>query len=102
MITPIKPEEVKCNQIPDQVIDVFNKLIVKNIRGSSAVVKQEEAVTAIIAQFELEGKAVSRSEVYENGWLNVEQMYKEVGWAVSFDKPSYDESYEAYFRFSKK
>lgn len=102
MITPIKPEEVKGNQIPDQVIDVFNKLIVKNIRGSSAVVKQEEAVTAIIAQFELEGKVVSRSEVYENGWLNVEQMYKEVGWLVRFDKPSYDESYEAYFRFSKK
>lgn len=41
-------------------------------------------------------------EVFKKGWLNVEYLFRAAGWEVQYDKPGYNETYEAYFTFSKK
>jgi hypothetical protein len=33
--------------------------------------------------------------------MDVEDVYQKAGWEVEFDKPGYNEDYEANFKFSK-
>jgi hypothetical protein len=47
-------------------------------------------------------KAYFQSEVYAKGWLNFEAIYEEAGWKVVYDKPGYNETYDANFTFTKK
>ncbi len=44
---------------------------------------------------------VTSTTVCDNHWLDVEDVYREAGWVVEYDKPGYCESYEATFTFKK-
>ena len=104
MTQPIKPDEVedrKTADIPDQVFEAFNALIVRNFSGVSAVVKQVDAVDQIIKLRNAAHFGCSRQEIFDNGWLNVEESYRKSGWDVEYDKPGYNETYEASFTFRK-
>lgn len=98
-IKPITPNEVaqqKIANIPSAVIDTFNKLIALNYTDGSATVKQADVI------HELERRDFARQEVLDKGWLNVEEIYRDAGWAVVYNKPAYSENYDAYFTFKKK
>jgi hypothetical protein len=98
-VSPINPDEAagsKRNQIPDAVIEEFNRLIVRNLRSGQAGVSQDEVLTA------LEGQGYSRKEVFDNNWLDVEGLYRQVGWKVEYIKPDPDGSFRAFFRFTRK
>lgn len=100
MTTPISPDEIGKQQIksiPPEVFEVFNRLIALDWSGISATVTQEEAVAAIIEKME-----VSRNKVFDSGWLNIEEAYRDVGWKVVYDKPGYNESYGANWKFTRK
>jgi len=100
-VQPITPQEVvdkKLESIPDAVIRAFNGLIAKKFNGSSATIKQNEAINAILT----EDERIGRQEIFDNHWLYIEDIYRKIGWIVEFDKPGYNESYEAYFVFKKK
>lgn len=45
---------------------------------------------------------VTREQIYENRWLDIEDSYRAVGWHVEYDKPGYCESYEATFTFKRR
>ena len=95
---PVKPSEVltaRTAAIPAAVYDVFNDLIGYNMRGRSAIVKQDSAVTAICAAL-----GIARHEAYDRGYLDVEPAYIAAGWEVFYDKPAFNEDYEAFFRFT--
>jgi hypothetical protein len=96
-VKPIKPSEVvsrKMETLPPEVITVFNNLIAKNWNGSEAVVKQTDAADAIASALGIE-----RQVVFDNHYLDVEHIYQKEGWRVIYDKPGYNESYEAFFKF---
>ncbi len=96
---PIKPSEVvakKEKSFPDAVFEAFNELITKKWDGSSATVRQDEVVDLMVK------KGLEREEIFDNGWLNVEDIYRSAGWVVRYDKPGYDEDYSAYFTFESK
>lgn len=98
-VNPITPEEVDDQQItsiPDEVITIFNEMIVENWRGSYAHVDQNAVVNRIA-----ERMMVSRSHIFDRGWLDVEQLFRNAGWKVMYDKPGYCESYDAYFEFRR-
>ena len=44
----------------------------------------------------------SGSGYFDYNWLNIEKIYEDAGWAVKYDKPAYNESYDAYFIFREK
>jgi len=44
-------------------------------------------------------KGLNRAEIFDKGWLNVEEVYRAAGWAVEYDKPGFNESYSATFTF---
>jgi hypothetical protein len=97
---PIKPSEVqekKNKALPEEVFQVFNDLIVENWDGQSATIKQDVAAERISTALR-----ISTDEVFELGYLDVEAAFRKVRWKVEYDKPAYNESYEAFFVFSKK
>lgn len=99
-ITPKEAFERTKVEIPDKVIEVWNALIVKNhsrTRNGYSTILQKEASKAIS-----EAMNVSLDEVFENHWLDIEEVYRDAGWAVTYDRPGYNETYEAKFEFRVK
>lgn len=100
MSRPIRPEEVVCTGIPDNVIEVFNELIQENMKGKQAVILQEEVIERILSRY-YEEPRIARETIYANDWLDVEDLYRDAGWQVVYDKPSPYDSYPATFTFIK-
>jgi hypothetical protein len=95
----IRPSEVakaKRNSMPAAVIESFNELIVENFCNGSATVTQPDVVKRMIE------KGLTSSDIFKNGWLDVEGIFEAGGWEVNYDKPGYNESYEANFTFSAR
>ena len=100
-VVPIRPEEVSKKMaalIPPFVIEVFNTLIAQNFDShlGKASFSQEEVVKAIIKW----NNDLKREDVFTKHWLDVEDIYREVGWGVRYDKPAYNEEGVAWFEFS--
>lgn len=97
-IRPINVDEIerlKDDVIPDEVILTFNELIVKNFHNGSAKFSLNAVVQSAKA------KGINKQEAFDHHWFDVEPMFRAVGWQVKFDNPGYNESYEAYFVFTK-
>ena len=102
-IKPITIDEVEkqfVEAIPDIIIKVVNNLIVKHWEplNHKAVIKQDEILDEIIVLDE----TLTHSKVFNNHWLDIEPIYREIGWKVDYNKPPYYETWDAYFEFSKK
>lgn len=84
MTKPITPREVELRrkEIPAEVIDVFNRLILMNYEDGEAEVEQTDAVVAISEIMDC-----TLGEVYERGWLDVENIFRKVGWKVQYMAP---------------
>jgi hypothetical protein len=98
MTGPIRPDEVaarKAAQIPAKVYEVFNELITRGWNGSYVVIRQEDVVKR------LAGSGLAERQIYAEHMLDVEDAYRALGWKVEYDKPAYNESYAATFKFSK-
>jgi hypothetical protein len=96
MTGPIKPHEVgsaKAVHIPAQVFDAFNTEITIRFANGEAIVDQQTVVERLVQA------GLTRSEIYQNGWLNIEEAYREVGWIVKYNKPGYNETGNATFTF---
>jgi len=100
MAGPIKPKEVQARKnasLPEEVFQVFNDLIVENWDGHQATVNQDEAAKRIAKALN-----ITRQQAFDRSLLDVEDAYQKAGWKVVYDKPGYNETYEAYFTFRKK
>ena len=98
-VKPINPDEVveqKKACIPDAVIEAFNDEIARRFLGNSATVKQDDVLARI------QEKGIERGMVFDNGWLDVEDIYRKAGWEVFYDKPGYNETYASTFKFTRK
>jgi len=100
-VGPIRPEEVaekKREIIPKEVFETVNRLILENLspRGKYATVLQDDIVEG------LEAAGLDRDDIFDKGWLDIELAYEAVGWKVTYDKPGYNETGRAFFRFETK
>lgn len=95
-ITPAKVVALKASIFPDEVLEAFNELIAENFTGGVASFTEKKVVARIVK------KGISSSQAYANNWLDVEDIYRKNGWKVEYDKPGYNESYDAIFTFSIK
>jgi hypothetical protein len=99
MSGPISPDEVvaaKANSIPDEVFDVVNELIAEKWSGRYALVLQRDIVARLKAYPKFEDV-----DFAAKGWLDFEPIYRQKGWGVEYDKPGYNETYPASFKFTK-
>ena len=106
MTKPITPAEVaaaKVESIPPEVYEAFNELIVAAWDSEHrAVIVQDTVVKAVLAKLKSAGMSITRQALFDTGWLDVEDAYRKVGWTVTYEKPAYNETFEATFTFSKK
>ncbi len=95
-ITPKDATLLKVSTIPDAVFEAFNELIAENFDGHSSCFTEKKVVAHIVK------KGISSKTAYDNHWLDVEPLYEKAGWKVEYDKPGFNESYDATFTFTKK
>jgi len=95
-ITPKEVQDLKNATFPDEVIEVFNELIVENWDGHSATIKQDVAAGRIAKRMK-----ITRAKVFDRSLLDIEDVFQKAGWKVDYDKPGYNETYDAFFRFTK-
>lgn len=96
-VRPIKPSEVvkgKEAVYPGVVFEAFNELIAKNFSGGSSTIKQDDVVALMVK------KGLKRQAIFDDHFLDVEEVYRDSGWKVEYDKPAFNESYPATFKFS--
>ena len=98
MTKPISPKDVadaKAKAIPDEVIDAANQLLAEKWDGHAAKFTLKEL--CVRARQKLgEGYA------FQSWELDIEVPFGLAGWIVKFDKPAYNESYDANFTFQKR
>lgn len=100
MIEPIKPSDVDI-RIPDFVIEIVNEFIKKEWDGERSRILQTDIVNEIVARYPGMGDITSQT-VYKTHWLDFEDLYRQVGWKVKYDKPGFNEFYEPFFIFEKE
>lgn len=88
-------ENLKNREFPDFIIQAFNECISEASIKKSSTVLQKDVLKRIK---QISGK--DSREVLDNNWLDVEDYYRKAGWKVHYDKPGYNEDYEASFTFS--
>ena len=94
---PIKPSQIiakKKDTIPEEVFEVFNELITEHFSNGSSTFKLKDVVKLLVK------KGLKENVIFDKGWLDVEEIYEKAGWDVSYDKPAYNESYDATFTFT--
>jgi hypothetical protein len=97
MVKPITPHEVvgkKKEMLPDCVLEAFNELIAKYFSNGTATFEQNEAVDLISRKL-----AKTRQYVFDNNYLDVEEIYEKAGWKVEYDNSGHNENYPATFTF---
>jgi len=100
-IKPLRPAEIIANldkTTPTVVITAVNNMLTKYFKGGSVTVKQNEIINEIMRL----DSNISRSEIIDNKWMDFEEVYRQYGWSVSYDKPGYNESYDATFEFKPR
>lgn len=96
---PIKPSEVSAHKtatFPEDVFEAFNAEIAASWDGRTAIVNQHKVVERLKSAL-----SIDRRDVFNLGYLNVEESYRAAGWTVEYDKPGYNETYEATFTFTR-
>jgi hypothetical protein len=102
MTKPITPDQARkevLTNIPGFVIDAFNSMIIKNLKCRTSIVLQKDIINEITCK---SNGIYCRDEIFKNGWLDIEDLFREYGWNVIYDKPAYYETYDASFTFTSK
>lgn len=97
-ITPAEALAQAVSNIPDEVLQAVNEKLIAKISPNSSYVtiKQDEIVNRVLELMNIE-----RNQFNFN-WLDFESIYEKQGWKVEYDKPSYGDSFDAYFKFQYK
>ena len=97
-LKPIGPHEIaelKQQLMPAIVIETINALLAKKAgRGKYIVLTQTEIVEQLVKN------GLDRMQIFEDHYLDFEEVYERAGWKVTYDRPGYNESYEPTFTFS--
>lgn len=101
-IKPITPEEARNeakSNIPDFVIIGINTAIKNHYIKSGFTIKQKDIVSEILKNAP---EGTTQRILLDNHWLDFEDLYRNFGWKISYDKPGLDENYDAFFEFKSK
>ena len=95
-VKPFSPgdaEKANAESIPDEILNAVNKALTKSA-GKGCTIKQEDLVVEAVAA------GLDHAAIYANGWLEFESLYRLNGWEVTYDKPGFNESGKAFWRFT--
>jgi hypothetical protein len=97
VVKPFTPNEAlnsHSHQIPDAVIEVVNGLLSQRVgSGRHIYIHQKEVIDALLM------RGFVREEIFAKNMLDFEGVFRASGWVVTYDKPAYNESYDAFWIF---
>jgi len=99
---PLSPDETrqhKNKRIPDFVIKAVNEMLIKKMGTSNYITLKQDDIANEAKKL---GKLKNTQVLYDNNWMDFEEIFREAGWEVTYDKPGYNEDYEPTFQFKKK
>lgn len=95
MSKPLTPSQVietvrknKLNNIPDDIVEVYNELIVKYWDGTGATIPKQEVISEIMKKYKLE----TSQTIFDEGWLNIELLFQPYGWNIKSHNGVYHDS----------
>ncbi|MEE0887834.1 MAG: hypothetical protein U0L97_01315 [Candidatus Saccharimonadaceae bacterium] len=104
-VAPITPKEAQRQHltkvIPDEVYEAVNEILAEKYCDSDITIYQNEVISRAIEKMQIDGTCVPAEDFFKYHWLDFETPYMNSGWAVSFVKPAYNESFEAHWVFNK-
>ena len=104
-VAPITPKEAQRQHltkvIPDEVYEAVNEILAEKYCDSDITIYQNEVISIAIEKMQIDGTCVPAEDFFKYHWLDFETPYMNSGWAVSFVKPAYNESFEAHWVFNK-
>jgi hypothetical protein len=106
-ILPLKPTDIikeKERSFNPKVIEAVNLLLVEKYNGYSCTILQKDIIAKYIEICGIteEKRDEEVEKLFDKNQLDFEKIYQKYGWIVSYDKPGYNESYEASFEFKPK
>ena len=103
-ITPKEARENRGSSFPDFVMAAFNEVITENLdaKGSAEFIQNIVIDRILAKQPQGNMTPLTRKDVFDKNWLDVEIVYEQAGWTVEYDKPGFNESYLAKFIFRPK
>ena len=99
--SPAEAIERKNQLIPVEVVRACNELIAENliVNGQNgkchAIVLIEDLLDRAKSLMMAAENPQHHEDFFRKRWLDVEPMFRDSGWKVTFDKPGYSESYKA-------
>ena len=96
-ITPKDVESAKTSHTLPLIIEAANELIVEKWNGYNATFTLRELGTRARAKL-----GMQEDQEFERGQLDIEPIFRKAGWIVEYDRPGYNENYEAHFIFKKR
>ena len=97
------PEDVlkkRVETIPDYVIDAFNDLLTENYHEDETIIEQEDVIRKIW-EYSTDDE-LTRKTIFKKHYLDIENLYRNNGWEVEYEKPAFDERFDPYFIFKPK
>jgi hypothetical protein len=107
-VTPITPAEVlgvKAVTVPEGALKAWNEIITENYVDGRSHFTQKQLVDRILKNLKgvtHDGKRVTRFDIFDKGWLDLEDTFRQASWNVEYDKPGFNENYAANFTFTPK
>lgn len=101
MVEPIKPSDIT-QIIPEWVIKGANECIQAHYQELTreSHFTQDELISYVLKYAPDHGENTDISDMlFKNHWLDIEPIYRKVGWIVNYDQPAYNENYPPTFRF---
>lgn len=97
---PIKPSDVDKSvaSIPSSIIGCVNEMIKTKWDGRQAKILQKDLLKEVLKK----DRKLTSQGIFDKHLFDFEPLFKKAGWLVDYDKPAYNEDYEAYFVFRKK
>jgi len=97
VITPDKIQMASRKKIPEHIIDSVSEMIAATWDGNRARFTQKDLMDLVLDKSE----TPTRHQIFEQKLFDFEYIFRREGWVVEYDKPGYNESYDATFTFAK-
>lgn len=97
-ITPAEAMKQKRTEIPDEIVQIVNDMLVQKL----SIANPTSGITLFqkdILDRAAEALDMTTSEIFARNWMDIEPIFRDAGWDVEYDKPAYNESYDAFFAF---
>lgn len=102
-VKPISPKQANVDfksALDPLMIKAVNNLLTKDAHSNFIRIKQKDIVAEYKRLHTVNG--TEPLDVFKTNQLEFEDIFKEAGWKVSYDKPGWDESYDPAFDFEAK